>query len=789
MSRWKKRALFRAILAATGIGGCFTASASINIWDGGGADSFFMTAANWVPDLAPAANDSLVFAGSTRLAAGNNFAAGTPFGGITFDSSAGSFTLGGNAITLPSTAGITNSSSNIQTVNLPLSLAFGNHSFVNAGTAALVLNGGLSRSIGATAKFSGTINISGLSNDATGILGPWATTGLDYAAISGGRIVPYAGYLELGSNPATIPNAPGSNVRWSQGDPASPGTSNGSTTLATGITNIHTLDFPVNNNGTILFAPTSTLRFGASGGVFKSANPSGLSLSFGTFGTRNVGTITAGGADNMPGELVFNVAGGQIFVYPTIADNGTGAVRVVSTATASNGPSINSSNSYSGGTYIAAGLMRCNDPSGAGFGTGSVQVAAAAQAYLDSFTDGNQFPGATYPNDFYLSGTGNDGNGNVGQGALRLGRNDIVVSGAVHLLSDSRITFHGAGTGNGAKITGKIAGPFALKLGGGNALSALTLTNAANDWAGNTSIDFGILRVGGSGEVIPNGPGKGDLYFTASTGTLDLSGKTETINALIDNNDDLDIHKIVSSSPGGKLIIGDNNASGSFGGFSSQLSDGAGQLSITKIGAGQQVLIGNNNYSGTTTVQGGRLVLVNNGDDSAWNPVFNLGGADIKGGRLVFNYNGSASPKDQVQSILTAGYGEPTRFSTGQLRSSNTPDAARGLGWKDDPSNNELTVAYTYFGDADLNGVVNALDFNALATNFGSTSKVWSDGDFNYDGTVNTADFTILAANFAKVQSLAAGSLVPALGATVPEPATLLLACTGLAHLLSRRRH
>ena len=41
---------------------------------------------------------------------------------------------------------------------------------------------------------------------------------------------------------------------------------------------------------------------------------------------------------------------------------------------------------------------------------------------------------------------------------------------------------------------------------------------------------------------------------------------------------------------------------------------------MTKIGTGEQVLIGNNNYTGTTTVQGGRLVLVSNGDSSAWTP-------------------------------------------------------------------------------------------------------------------------------------------------------------------------
>src|SRR5262249_21316648 len=53
-------------------------------------------------------------------------------------------------------------------------------------------------------------------------------------------------------------------------------------------------------------------------------------------------------------------------------------------------------------------------------------------------------------------------------------------------------------------------------------------------------------------------------------------------------------------------------------------------------------------------------------------------------------------------------------------------------------------------GDANLDGNVNALDFNSLASNFGLLGRFWFHGDFNYDGTVNTIDFTVLATNFAK---------------------------------------
>jgi hypothetical protein len=50
--------------------------------------------------------------------------------------------------------------------------------------------------------------------------------------------------------------------------------------------------------------------------------------------------------------------------------------------------------------------------------------------------------------------------------------------------------------------------------------------------------------------------------------------------------------------------------------------------------------------------------------------------------------------------------------------------------------------------DANRDRVVNALDFNALASNFGGLGRTFAQGNFNYDGQVNTLDFNVLAAHF-----------------------------------------
>ena len=91
----------------------------------------------------------------------------------------------------------------------------------------------------------------------------------------------------------------------------------------------------------------------------------------------------------------------------------------------------------------------------------------------------------------------------------------------------------------------------------------------------------------------------------------------------------------------------------------------------------------------------------------------------------------------------------------------------------------------TAFGDANLDGRVNAQDYTALADYFGQSDAGWANADFNGDGRVNAQDYATLAANFGEVYATAE-TIDPV---ALPEPTTgLALGALSLTLLARRRR-
>ena len=329
--------------------------------------------------------------------------------------------------------------------------------------------------------------------------------------------------------------------------------------------------------------------------------------------------------------------------------------------------------------------------------------------------------------------------------------------------------------------------------------------------------------------------GTGSLTFDVTTGGAEIYviAGNHNVNVPVRFNDSAAIDTSAgfgpdnnSSLPGGGRYSSVPRTSLSFGGPVT-LTTGA---TLATRGAGSVTFNGTIGGAGSLEFRGGRVNVAGNVDVSsvAVHPaarvamaqtgnlvlrtnrlqigVGSIGSSlDLANNKMIVDYTGT-SPLADVRAQITSAYagGAWTGLGlTSSLANSNT----HGLGYGEAAAvfttfpatfggqpvdDTSVLVAYTRYGDANLDGQVNLQDFNRLANAFGATgTAVWTQGDFNYDGNVNLQDFNRLALNF----GLSAGgpSVTPQdwsdLAAAIPEPALGSgAAALALATLRRRRR-
>ena len=269
----------------------------------------------------------------------------------------------------------------------------------------------------------------------------------------------------------------------------------------------------------------------------------------------------------------------------------------------------------------------------------------------------------------------------------------------------------------------------------------------------------------------------------------------------------------------------------------------AGSASLTKSGTGTTTISTANIYTGGTNVNGGTLVIA---PTSTANTVALPDGPVSIGasGTLLLADNASASspssPTNQLMQMTSltiapggvldvrnnhffvadpGGAADDSTFTsllgeikTGAIKSTEG-FSNYGVGLVDGndhvngaaASANQIEVAYTLEGDANLDGKVDASDFSIFASNFGlNTTLGWEAGDFNYDGKVDASDFSAFAPNFglqdngtaldlpvADMAALDAFAAANGLLVNVPEPdmaAVTLPVTIALLHQRKRRK-
>jgi autotransporter-associated beta strand protein len=374
--------------------------------------------------------------------------------------------------------------------------------------------------------------------------------------------------------------------------------------------------------------------------------------------------------------------------------------------------------------YANQGPYTPANPAGSKYLKTTVILAGDASAWTGALTEYN-YSQPQQVNTFVLQ------NANCGSGAITYGGSGGIKDGWIIAL----------------QYTGAVTG-------GGNNYTARTLNLHSTGTAG-TDTNLGGLR-----NLAGNNTWNGAITLTLAS-RINSDADTLTIANSITNSTFL----LSVGGAGNTLITG---------------AIGSGTGGLTKDGAGTLSLTGANAYTGTTTVAGGTLYMT---QAAAQNTVLNYpttGGTDISGGRCVLDWTGSTDLATTVPPILATGYA--AGWTSGQFRCP-TADASHGLGWTNNTTNDLFTIAYTLYGDANLDGTVNGEDLNTVLSNYNKTSVVWRQGDFNYDGTVNGEDLNTVLSNYNKVLGVSAA---------VPEPSTLLLTALGLLALFAfirRKRH
>jgi hypothetical protein len=595
----------------------------------------------------------------------------------------------------------------------------------------------------------------------------------------------------------------------------------------------------VNTGGTaanLIFASGGTL--GGAGTVDLNAATTGAVLSC------SVGGVTSTNTIDGEGEII-----GTLTNDGTVDASGASAMLLGSAGAGGLSVTNNSviESSGSGGMQLGTSNFSANITQGA---SGKIVVGSNASAAI--VLDNAQITGGTC-----TLGLGDSGGMSVTSGTLNGITLDVNVSVAGSLslagtiTNNDLITVTGTMSPGGGGITA-LSGSGSVTMSGGvitgggitsdqviaghgtidaNLTNNLTVEAESGTLTLQSATEFnnsllasngGLLKIDTSVTQGSNGVIMAINGSTVQIGGLITGGSVTTINSAkegviiaepggslsgVTNKGTLTIPAGVTLGISGSVInTGTITGGGGIGGA----IDNLGTIDST----GTMVISGAVSGNGTlSTPTGGTIQLAAGGGRSTAGAVHlqilgasGNGTLDLTNNSLLINYGSGADPIASVQAWLASGFNGGAWNGVGINSSTAAANSASyGIGYADsaDPGNpaglssGTLLIQYTLLGDADLNKVVNGIDFGILAANFNKSVTAWDQGDFDYNNIVNGIDFGFLAANFNKgasgaadVAAMDAFAAANGLLADVPEPGSLgllALALVGAAGVVPRR--
>lgn len=434
------------------------------------------------------------------------------------------------------------------------------------------------------------------------------------------------------------------------------------------------------------------------------------------------GTIRAFSPNSLEGEIDATLRQGTTSTINTNGLSGTwsgvlsgsGALNKAGGGTLS----ITGDNTYSGGTFLTQGGIFFGHNNAIGTGTLSVQGNTLIGALSVARTVANNI---TINPGFTLTGTGGQnltltgtisgagavtklgtgtlsltgantyaGNTALNQGALYVGNDQAIGSGTLTIGGNTNLgSFNGAralsnnvvvnsgftGTFTGTSnltLTGTISGAGGLAKTG---TATLLISGTNNTYTGKTTIRSGTVAIQGIGSLgNPSGVSAAiDLGATSTTAALVYLGATGTLartinlagstgGAILDASGagTFTISGTVLGSAAGAKILTLTGTNAGLNTISGPVSNGSGSVSLVKSGSGTWRLTGNNAYTGTTTISGGRLIASNIVVASGSSHLGNASTAVILGGAATsgtLSYAGNSATYTRGFTVNAGGGG------------------------------------------------------------------------------------------------------------------------------------
>ncbi|MDH4445980.1 MAG: autotransporter-associated beta strand repeat-containing protein [Akkermansiaceae bacterium] len=228
---------------------------------------------------------------------------------------------------------------------------------------------------------------------------------------------------------------------------------------------------------------------------------------------------------------------------------------------------------------------------GSGFSAYTLGTTPAGKTYTLSDT-GSAIQVTVVADGYYWTGTQSS---EWSTATIAGSKNWILDGNLVDYVNGGKVVFDGTATNKTVNITGADVTPLSVLFNSGN--YTLQGTNKIAGTAPITVTSAATLKLGTS-NVLPDGVGAGTLSIS---GTLDLNGNSETLNGFsgtgsVDNT----AVSTTSTLTLGAIVGGTSTGN---------IKNTGGTLALTKTGATDVILSGNNTYSGATTVSQSRLFI------------------------------------------------------------------------------------------------------------------------------------------------------------------------------------